>query len=109
VIILLSIFYGVISILAVLGNSLVIWIVATTRQMQTITNFFIANLAFADVIIGMFAIPFEFQAALLQRWNLPDFMCPFCPFIQLLSVNVSVFTLTAIAVDRHRAILNPLR
>ncbi|XP_053686021.1 substance-K receptor-like [Sabethes cyaneus] len=108
-IILLSVFYGTISILAVIGNSLVIWIVVTTKQMQTITNMFIANLALADVTIGMFAIPFQFQAALLQRWNLPDFMCPFCPFVQLLSVNVSVFTLTAIAVDRHRAIINPLR
>lgn len=47
------------------------------------TNFFIANLALADVIIGLFAIPFQFQAALLQRWNLPDFMCPFCPFFQV--------------------------
>uniref|UniRef100_A0A182M0M4 G-protein coupled receptors family 1 profile domain-containing protein n=1 Tax=Anopheles culicifacies TaxID=139723 RepID=A0A182M0M4_9DIPT len=107
--VLLSIFYGTISILAVIGNSLVIWIVITTKQMQTITNMFIANLALADVTIGVFAIPFQFQAALLQRWNLPDFMCPFCPFVQLISVNVSVFTLTAIAVDRHRAIINPLR
>lgn len=51
----------------------------------------------------------QFQAALLQRWDLPDFMCAFCPFVQTVSVNVSVFTLTAIAVDRHRAIINPLR
>jgi len=51
----------------------------------------------------------KFQAALLQRWNLPAIMCPFCPFVQVLSVNVSIFTLTAIAVDRHRAILSPLR
>lgn len=51
----------------------------------------------------------QFQAALLQRWNLPDFMCYFCPFIQMFSVNMSVFTLTAIAIDRHRAIINPLR
>uniref|UniRef100_A0A182INH5 G-protein coupled receptors family 1 profile domain-containing protein n=1 Tax=Anopheles atroparvus TaxID=41427 RepID=A0A182INH5_ANOAO len=107
--VLLSVFYGTISILAVIGNSLVIWIVVTTKQMQTITNMFIANLALADVTIGVFAIPFQFQAALLQRWNLPEFMCPFCPFVQLISVNVSVFTLTAIAVDRHRAIINPLR
>uniref|UniRef100_A0A182QUV7 G-protein coupled receptors family 1 profile domain-containing protein n=1 Tax=Anopheles farauti TaxID=69004 RepID=A0A182QUV7_9DIPT len=107
--VLLSVFYGTISILAVIGNSLVIWIVVTTKQMQTITNMFIANLALADVTIGVFVIPFQFQAALLQRWNLPDFMCPFCPFVQLISVNVSVFTLTAIAVDRHRAIINPLR
>lgn len=58
-IILLSIFYGSISIIAVVGNSLVIWIVGTTKQMQTVTNLFIANLALADVVIGMFAIPFQ--------------------------------------------------
>ncbi|XP_046409661.1 RYamide receptor-like isoform X1 [Neodiprion fabricii] len=105
---LLSICYGSISILAVVGNALVIWIVATSRRMQSVTNCFIANLALADIVIGLFAIPFQFQAALLQRWNLPYFMCAFCPFVQVLSVNVSVFTLTAIAVDRHRAILKPL-
>uniref|UniRef100_A0A0A1WYF4 Tachykinin-like peptides receptor 99D n=1 Tax=Zeugodacus cucurbitae TaxID=28588 RepID=A0A0A1WYF4_ZEUCU len=109
IIVLLSIFYGTISILAVIGNSLVIWVVVTTRQMRTVTNMYIANLAFADVVIGLFCIPFQFQAALLQRWNLPWFMCGFCPFIQTLTVNVSVFTLTAIAIDRHRAIINPLR
>lgn len=46
---------------------------------------------------------------MLQRWNLPEFMCAFCPYVQMVTVNVSVFTLTAIAVDRHRAIINPLR
>ncbi|KAI5699826.1 hypothetical protein M8J75_009409 [Diaphorina citri] len=109
IIILLSVFYGTISVLAVVGNFLVIWIVATSRRMQNVTNCFIANLALADIVIGLFAIPFQFQAALLQRWNLPNFMCPFCPFVQCLTVTVSVLTLTAIAVDRHRAILNPLR
>ncbi|XP_054734979.1 RYamide receptor [Anastrepha obliqua] len=109
IIIVLSIFYGSISIFAVIGNVLVIWVVVTTRQMRTVTNTYIANLAVADVVIGLFCIPFQFQAALLQRWNLPWFMCGFCPFVQTLSVNVSVFTLIAIAIDRHRAIINPLR
>ena len=92
---------------------------------QSVTNFFIANLALADVIIGLFSIPFQFQAALLQRWNLPEFLCPFCPFFQVLkywgeyfpkhcysqnlSVNASIFTLTAIAVDRYKAIMYPLK
>lgn len=57
--------------------------------MRTVTNMFIANLALADIIIGLFAIPFQFQAALLQRWNLPDFMCAFCPFVQV--GNATVF------------------
>ncbi|KAG6451894.1 RYamide receptor [Manduca sexta] len=107
-IVLLSFLYGSISVLAVVGNFLVMWVVATSRRMQSVTNCYIANLALADIVIGLFAIPFQFQAALLQRWLLPHFMCPFCPFVQALSVNVSVFTLTAIAVDRHRAIITPL-
>ena len=109
VLVLLSIFYGSVSVLAVLGNSLLIYIVSTTRIMHTATGFFIANLALADVTIGLFAIPFQLQAAVLQRWVLPDFMCPICPFIQIVSVNVSVFTLTAIAIDRYKAVLNPLQ
>ncbi|XP_069181051.1 substance-K receptor isoform X2 [Procambarus clarkii] len=108
IVVLLSIFYGSISLVAVIGNALVMWIVATSRKMHSVTNYFIANLALADIIIGLFAIPFQFQAALLQRWNLPEFMCAFCPFFQTVSVNVSIFTLTAIAVDRYRAIVFPL-
>jgi len=109
IVVVLSLFYGAISLVSVLGNSTVILIVVTSRRMQSVTNFFIANLALADVIIGLFAIPFQFQAALLQRWNLPEFLCPFCPFFQNLSVNASIFTLTAIAVDRYKAIMFPLK
>ncbi|GAB6028180.1 hypothetical protein CHUAL_002385 [Chamberlinius hualienensis] len=109
VIVLLSFMYGSISLIAVIGNVFVMWIILTTRRMYSTTSCYIANLACADVIIAVFAIPFQFQAALLQRWNLPEFMCAFCPFVTVLSVNVSIFTLTAIAVDRYDAILRPLR
>ncbi|CAL8085984.1 unnamed protein product [Orchesella dallaii] len=109
IIVLLSLLYGGISVAALIGNMLVLWVVTISRRMRTVTNMFIANLALADIIIGLFAIPFQFQAALLQRWNLPDFMCAFCPFVQVLSVNVSVFTLSAIAVDRYRAVMYPLK
>ncbi|XP_046392000.1 substance-K receptor-like [Ischnura elegans] len=109
VVVLLSLCYGFLSVSAVGGNALVIWAVFGSHRMRrSSTNFFIANLALADIIIGLFSIPFQFQAALLQRWDLPEFMCPFCPFVQVLSVNVSIFTLTAIAVDRHQAIVRPL-
>jgi hypothetical protein len=42
----LSVLYGSISLLAVIGNLLVIWIVKTTRQMHTVTNFFIGEFLF---------------------------------------------------------------
>lgn len=67
IIVLLSIFYGSISVLAIIGNTLVIWVVATTRQMRTVTNMYIANLAFADVIIGLFCVPFQVSLIANQK------------------------------------------
>lgn len=67
IIALLSVFYGSISVMSVAGNSLVIWIVATSRSMQSVINCFIANLALADIVIGLFAIPFQVRTNLLLR------------------------------------------
>ena len=50
------------SLLAVTGNLLVMYLVIF-RRMRSVTNMFICNLALADVIIGMFAIPFQFQVS----------------------------------------------
>ncbi|XP_063446727.1 substance-P receptor-like [Mytilus trossulus] len=104
----LAILYGFISLVAVFGNGLVILVVLKKKNMQTLTNIFIANLAFADVALGIFVIPFQFQAVVLQRWVFADFMCSVAPFVKILSVNVSVLTLTLIAIDRYMAVIHPL-
>ncbi|XP_012946287.1 neuropeptide FF receptor 1, partial [Aplysia californica] len=107
--VLLAFLYGSISLMAVIGNGLVILVIVKNRRMHTVTNIFIANLAVADVIIGIFSIPFQFQAAILQRWVLANFLCSLAPFVQLISVNVSIFTLTVIAVDRYIAVIHPFK
>ena len=99
-VIVLSILYGIIILTALLGNTLVIYVVIVSPRMRTVTNYYIANLAFADATIAMFAFPFQFHAALMQRWDLPAFMCKFCPTVGVLSVNISIFTLVALALDR---------
>ena len=96
-----SVFYGLIILIALIGNILVIFVVFVSPRMRTVTNFYIANLAFADVTIAMFNIPFQFHAAVVQRWDLPAFMCQFCPTVGVFSVNSSIFTLVAIALDRY--------
>ena len=108
-VILLAILYGSISVMAVIGNGLVILVIVKNKKMQTVTNLFIANLATADVILGMFSIPFQFQAALLQRWIFADFLCSLAPYVLTMSVSLSVFTLTVIAIDRYFAVLHPLK
>jgi len=56
---LLTFFYLAISLCAAVGNSLVIYVVVVAPRMRTVTNFYIANLAFADVTIALFAMPFQ--------------------------------------------------
>ena len=109
VVVLLSLLYGTISVVSVIGNALVILVIAKNKTMHTVTNFFIANLSVADVMIGIFCIPFQFQAALLQRWDLPWFMCPVAPFVKELTVTVSILTLTVISIDRYFAVTQPLK
>ena len=87
VVALLSVLYGSLSVAAVVGNTLVIAVVASNRGMQTVTNFFIANLSGADVVVGVFSIPFQFQAALLQRWDPPELLCPITGTHQSCSVR----------------------
>ncbi|XP_045119400.1 tachykinin-like peptides receptor 99D [Portunus trituberculatus] len=109
IVVLLSLFYGSISLVAVVGNALVIWIVATSRKMHSVTNYFIANLALADIIIGLFSIPFNCLRQFfppLQQLTLYKGLIR--PCVEYSCVNVSVFTLTAIAIDRYRAIVHPL-
>jgi len=65
VVTLLSILYGTISVVTIVGNGLIILVIVTNRGMHTVTNFFIANLSIADVIMGFFSIPFQFQAWLI--------------------------------------------
>jgi hypothetical protein len=52
--------YITIFIIAILGNAMVVFIVCQSSRMQTVTNYFIANLALADMSMAFFCIPFSF-------------------------------------------------
>ena len=50
--IILGLLYSMVFLLAVCGNSLVIYVVVTNRFMHNVTNMFIANLAIADLLVN---------------------------------------------------------
>ena len=61
-----SVAYYSISVWSVVGNSLIVWAVFFNKRMHNVTNFFIVNIALADIIISLFCTPFQFHAAILQ-------------------------------------------
>jgi tachykinin-like receptor len=48
------------------GNIIVIWIVLAHKRMRTVTNYFLVNLAVADVMISLLNTPFNFVFNLYQ-------------------------------------------
>ncbi|CAH1407816.1 unnamed protein product [Nezara viridula] len=69
---------------------------------------FLINLAVSDVAMAVFSIPFTYTMFLLGRWIFEPWFCPVVMTMQHTSVLVSVYTLTAIGIDRYKAITNPL-
>jgi hypothetical protein len=61
---LFAVAYYTISIVSVLGNVLIIYVVAKNKRMHNMTNYFITNLAFVDIIISVFSTPFQVIIAL---------------------------------------------
>ncbi|ESN92757.1 hypothetical protein HELRODRAFT_119463, partial [Helobdella robusta] len=111
---LLYFLYGSVSLVTVLGNALVIAaIIIYGRSMRTTTNMFIINLSLADVALGLFSTPFQFQAsmctAISQTWSMPHFVCTVSAFVKEMSISVSVSTLVVISIERYKAVLQPLK
>ncbi|XP_034184115.1 prolactin-releasing peptide receptor isoform X2 [Osmia lignaria lignaria] len=100
-------FYGNIFLLGVFGNALVCFVVARNRQMQTVTNLFITNLALSDVLLCVLAVPFTPLYTFLGGWIFGRTLCHLVPYAQGVSVYVSTLTLTSIAIDRFVVIVYP--
>ncbi|KAL4648767.1 neuropeptide Y receptor type 2-like [Arapaima gigas] len=97
--------YSLIILLGLTGNSLVIYMIVRYRNMRTVTNFFIANLAVADLMVDSLCLPFTLVYTLLDEWKFGAVLCHLVPYAQALSVHVSILTLTVIALERHRCIV----
>lgn len=102
--------YVLIFVTAVIGNSIVLFIVQSNPRMRTVTNYFITNLAVGDLTMTLFCVPFTFISSLvLQYWPFGLGMCRLVNYTQAVSVLVSAYTLVAISGDRYIAIMWPLK
>lgn len=101
--------YATIFFLGIFGNVLVCFVVAINTQMQTVTNLFITNLAVSDILLCILAVPFTPLYTFLGRWIFGSTLCRLVPFTQGVSIYISTFTLTGIAIDRFFVICHPFR
>lgn len=104
-----SILYIIIFFMGMYGNFLVCFVVLRNKTMQTVTNFFITNLALADMLLCLFCVTLTPTYTILQKWIFGEFLCHTVAFLQCFCVYLSTLTLTSIAIDRFFVIVYPFR
>ncbi|CAI9738560.1 substance-K receptor-like [Octopus vulgaris] len=105
----LIVLYSLTTFASVFGNILSIIVFAKGKKCKTDIKPFLLNLAVADLIMGIFCIPFTLVMLLIHKWIFSPVMCTLVSFLQLFSATMSVSTNMAIGVDRLIAVLFPLK
>lgn len=100
-------FYAVVFVLGLLGNFLVIIIVAARRDRRTANDVFILNLAISDLMYLFVCLPTNVYMMFADIQY--DLFCRLIWPLMTVTVNLSIFTLTSMAVFRCYVILNPFK
>lgn len=88
---------------SVLGNVFIIGFFIKYKSSRTITNYFVCNLAIADILFSMSA-PFVAYVRITSLWKIGDVMCGFLNYGMFVCAAVMIWTMTVISIDRYMCI-----
>ncbi|ELT93272.1 hypothetical protein CAPTEDRAFT_130761 [Capitella teleta] len=98
----LSTAYFLVLVMGVINNSLVVAVIYRNPQLRTVTNYFLANLAIADILVSVLVLPITLLSNLFNEWWYGPIMCKAAPYLQGVAVSASVNTLAAVAVQGQK-------
>jgi hypothetical protein len=98
--IIVSIILLAIVVVTVSGNVIVLLAFALEKKLRNTFTFYVANLAFTDLLVGLIAMLFYTFDTILGYWPFGQFMCGVWIFFDYAMTFASVFTLVAISMDR---------
>ena len=100
------ILYGIVTVLGVIGNSLVIYVIVSKERMRTVTNLLLLNLAIADLSFVVVIPPSTAYVFAANKWPFGDVACRLMHYLINVTAYVTVYTLVLISVIRYMTIVH---
>ena len=100
------------AILTILGNTLVLLATWKERSLHEPNKYYIACLAVADLLVGIFVAPLRVYQLNLDYEAARDMsvhLCRFSRWIDIFALTASIYSLTFISLDRYLKISKPLQ
>ncbi|CAJ0609267.1 unnamed protein product [Cylicocyclus nassatus] len=96
--------YVIISILAVIGNGLVIIAVLWKKAMRTNRNVLILNLALSNLVLALINIPFLWLPSIDFEFPYSRFFCKIANVLPGSNIYCSTLTISVMAIDRYYSV-----
>ena len=105
--------YAVIFIVALSGNSFGLFVASKKSPFNSVTNLFIANMAVADLLLTVTAMPYSvaflYLRGILFGGTVDTITCKAMLYAIRVSIAATVLTMTLISFDRFCVVFYPLR
>ena len=107
----LTILYVITMIVALAGNTTLIYIVWKKPRTRNLTSFLFVNMAVADLMVAVFQMPISITHFYISESSdlIGTFICKFLYYAVYVSTIASIFCLTVMAFDRYFAVVHPFR
>jgi len=101
--------FGIVSVTGITGNALVVYVILSKRQMRTVTNLLLLNLAFADLCFVIVIPPFTAYEYSTKSWQLGRFACRLMHYLINVTAYVTVYTLVLVSAVRYMTVVHGVR
>uniref|UniRef100_A0A8B9QSH4 5-hydroxytryptamine receptor 1F n=1 Tax=Anas platyrhynchos TaxID=8839 RepID=A0A8B9QSH4_ANAPL len=102
--ILISITLSVLALMTTAINSLVMTAIIVTRKLHHPANYLICSLAVTDFLVAVLVMPFSIVYIVKETWIMGQVVCDIWLSVDITCCTCSILHLSAIALDRYRAI-----
>lgn len=98
-------------LLGTLDNSLTILVVFRNKSLQVVSNFLLASLAFADLLVSAILVPMrasQHMALYNGSTSIPEAAVEIAGFVGRVNIIASISSLAAMSIDRYVALSHPM-